>query len=68
MSFIQSLFDSNPWDWFVIIILLVLAIALGVKDGDEPAVPKELTVYAIGVFTLILVVFNLGDIIGFFTG
>lgn len=60
--------NSNPWDWFLIFIILTLAIAFGVKDGDNTAIPKELTVYAIMVFTLILVVFNIGKIITFFTG
>lgn len=68
MSWFQSLFDSNPWDWVIVFILLTLAIALGVKDGDSTAIPKPLTVKAIGVFTLILVIFNLPKIIGFFTG
>ena len=63
-----GILNSNAWDWVLIFIILTLAIAFGVKDGEKTAIPKELTVYAITVFTIILLLFNFGKVISFFTG
>lgn len=62
----MNFLGGNPWDWIVVFLLFVLAVATGIKDGDETVVPKEVVVRACGVGALILVIFNLNKIIGFF--
>lgn len=59
----MSFLYGNPWDWVIFIILLVIGIAIGLKDGEEYVIPREVVVRSLGVFTLILVIFNLPKIL-----
>lgn len=59
----MSFLNGNPWDWVIFIWLLLIGIAVGLKDGEEPVIPREIVVRSIGVFVLILVLFNLPKIL-----
>lgn len=61
------MFGGNPWDWLIIITLLVYAVAIGILDEEGKfVIQRELIVRSVGVMGGILVIFNLPQIISFF--
>lgn len=60
---------GNAWDWVLVFILLLFAIATGIKDENgKPVVPKPLVVRSIVMIVAVTLVFNFQKILRLFVG
>lgn len=64
----MSILGGNSWDWILVIMLMVFAIATGLKDDGKTVIPKPLIVRTIILTVLLFLVLNTKTVIKMVTG
>lgn len=63
-----TVLGGNSWDWIIVFMLLIFAIATGVKDGDKPVIPRPILIRTYGLLLLVFILLNIQAVIRLFTG
>lgn len=64
----MSVLGGNSWDWILVIMLVVFAIATGIKDDGKTVIPKPIIVRTITLSILIFLIMNITTLIKALTG